>query len=97
MAEKKTNPEVKEELGPDGKPIATAQNVLPGETLVTIKLPLSKELQGDVFVRVNQRTWNIKRGEYVRVPECVVEVLNNSERATLEAIEYQRSVEKGAE
>lgn len=65
-----------------------------GEKLVTIRLPLTRENQKDVFVRVNHRTWLIKRGETVQVPECVVEVLNNSERAILEGIEYQNKVQK---
>ncbi len=65
-----------------------------GEKLVTIKLPITRENQKDVFVRVNHRTWLIKRGEYVQVPECVVEVLSNSEKAVLEGIEYQKKVQK---
>ena len=63
-----------------------------GEKLVTIRLPLTRENQEDVFVRVNHRTWLIKRGETVSVPESVVEVLENSERAILEGIEYQSKV-----
>lgn len=65
-----------------------------GEKLVSIRLPLTRENQKDVFVRVNNRTWLIKRGVTVQVPECVVEVLNNSESAMLEAIEYQQKVQK---
>lgn len=65
-----------------------------GEKLVSIRLPLTRENQKDVFVRVNTRTWLIKRGVTVQVPECVVEVLNNSESAMLEAIEYQQKVQK---
>lgn len=65
------------------------------EKLVTIRLPLTKENQADVFVRVNQRTWLIKRGESVEVPECVVEVLRHSEEAMLEAMQYQQAHEKG--
>lgn len=64
------------------------------EKLVSIRLPLTRENQKDVFVRVNTRTWLIKRGVTVQVPECVVEVLNNSESALLEAIEYQQKVQK---
>lgn len=66
----------------------------PAEEMVTIKLPISKENQADQFVRVNNRTWLIKRGEFVTVPKCVCEVLENSEKAILESIEYQNSVEK---
>jgi hypothetical protein len=47
-----------------------------------------------VFVRVNHRTWLIKRGVTVEVPECVAEVLHNSETAMLEAMEYQGKVQK---
>ncbi len=65
-----------------------------GEELVTIKLPLTRESQNDVFVRVNHRTWLIKRGEYVSVPKCVVEVLENSERAILESIEFQQKAQE---
>lgn len=64
------------------------------EKLVTIKLPLTHEHQDDVFVRVNHRTWLIKRGEEVEVPECVVEVLNNSEKSIMEGIEFQRKAEE---
>ncbi len=71
--------------------VAEAKNVFEGEELVTIKLPLTKEDQSDVFVRVNHRTWQIKRGEYVKVPECVVEVLDHAETALQESILYQNA------
>lgn len=64
------------------------------EKLVTLRLPLTRENNQDVFVRVNHRTWLIKRGETVQVPECVAEVLRNSETAMLEAIEFQTKVQK---
>jgi len=60
------------------------------EKLITIRLPIIKENNADVFVRVNHRTWLIKRGETVQVPECVVEVLNNAEKAQLEAFEFEQ-------
>ena len=94
--EKKTN-EMPEgfEKGPDGKPMMVAQNVEPGEKMVVVKLPLTKEQDKDVFVRVNQRTWNIKRGVYV-IPQCAAEVLEHAESATLAAIEFQKANEKGS-
>ncbi|MBR5093883.1 MAG: hypothetical protein IK095_02190 [Oscillospiraceae bacterium] len=61
------------------------------EELISIRLPLTKDLQDDVFVRVNQRTWLIKRGVNVVVPRCVVEVLEHSEEAMLEALQYQQA------
>lgn len=62
------------------------------EELVSIRLPVIRDDERDVFVRVNHRTWLIKRGKTVRVPKCVIEVLENAERAELEAIEYQQKV-----
>ena len=67
-----------------------------GEKLITIRLPITKENDGPVFVRVNHRTWGIPRGVTCEVPECVVEVLNNSEQATLEAIAFQKAREKNS-
>ena len=61
------------------------------ERKVQIRLPLTKDLQDDVFVRVNQRTWQIKRGVTVEVPECVAEVLEHAEENMLAAIEYQNA------
>ena len=65
------------------------------EEMVTIKLPLTRSEQDDVFVRVNQRTWLIKRGVTVTVPACVAEVLEHSEEQTLAAIEYINAHSKG--
>ena len=63
------------------------------EELISIRLPLTKELQSDVFVRVNERTWLIKRGETVKVPACVVEVLEHADQATAESLQYQAAHE----
>ena len=49
-----------------------------GEKLVRIRLPKERRDQEDVFVGINERTWLIKRGVEVEVPECVAEVLENS-------------------
>ncbi len=96
MAETKTKLDPGYEIGPDGKPMMVAQNVEPGEQLAIVKLPLTKDSQKDVFVRVNQRTWNIKRGVYVKIPKCAAEVLEHAESAELDAIEFQKSVEKNS-
>ena len=67
------------------------------EELISIRLPLTKELQNDVFVRVNSRTWLIKRGETVKVPACVVEVLEHAEQATATGLQYQAEHERKSE
>ncbi len=56
---------------------------------VAIRLPKTKELQEDVFVSVNQRSWLIRRGETVEVPACVAEVLKHSEDMAQEALAYE--------
>lgn len=53
------------------------------------RLPGSKN--SDVFVRVNDRKYQIKRGVTVKIPRCVAEVLRNSETqddATADLIDH---------
>ena len=49
------------------------------EKMVKIRIPRTKANQEDVFVSVNERTWIIKRGVEVEVPECVAEVIRHQE------------------
>lgn len=49
------------------------------EKMVKIRIPKFKANQEDVFVSVNERTWIVKRGVEVEVPECVAEVIRHSE------------------
>lgn len=51
----------------------------PKEKTVKVKIPKLKKNQEDVFVSVNERTWIVKRGVEVEVPECVAEVLKHQE------------------
>ncbi|MGN1306826.1 MAG: hypothetical protein ACI4V3_04090 [Faecousia sp.] len=62
------------------------------EETVRIRLPKTKELQDDVFVSVNNRTWLIQRGVYVDVPACVAEVLQHAEEMTEEALRFDAAV-----
>ena len=52
---------------------------VPKEKTVKVKIPKFKKNQEDVFVSVNERTWIVKRGVEVEVPECVAEVIRRSE------------------
>lgn len=63
------------------------------EKLVKIRLPITRDNNEPVFVGVNGRTWLIKRGVEVEVPEVVVEVINQSEEALAKAYDYQASIE----
>ena len=64
------------------------------EKLVKIRIPRSRENESDVYVAVNERSWLIKRGEEVEVPECVVEVLRNQEIALEKAFSFTESLSK---
>lgn len=77
--EKQTAPEVQE---------------LPqGERKVKIRLPIvpGQAKQEALFVGCNNRTWVIPRGVEMEVPECVVEIIEHSEEAQLEAMRYQEA------
>lgn len=78
----KATPEtaVEEQVTPEADPM---------EELVKVIIPLTKEHQEDVFIRVNQRTWLVKRGEEVELPKCAVLVYQESERATMEMLQFQ--------
>ena len=60
-----------------------------GEKLVTIKIPRVKKDQPDTFVSVNERTWQIKPGVEVQVPECVAEVLKHREEMLEQIMEFE--------
>ena len=65
------------------------------EKTVKIRLPITKEQKDDVFVSVNSRTWLIKRGCEVEVPECVAEVLRLQEIQLEQAMLYNESIKHG--
>ena len=71
-------------------------NTIPTETKaekkVKIRIPLTRENTEDVYVSVNERSWLIKRGEEVEVPECVAEVLRHQEIALEKAYNFEQSV-----
>jgi hypothetical protein len=64
-----------------------------GEKMVKIKLPRTRKDEPDEFVSVNERTWLIKRGVEVEVPECVAEVLRHKEEMEEAAYQFDQSVQ----
>lgn len=62
------------------------------EKTVKIRLPITRDMKDDVFVSVNARTWQIKRGNEIDVPECVAEVLRNQEIQLEQAMLFNESV-----
>ena len=67
----------------------------PKEKMVKIRIPRTKANQEDVFVSVNMRTWLIKRGVEVEVPECVAEVLRHSEEMMENIMLFDEAHKKG--
>ena len=64
------------------------------EKLVKVRIPKTKENQDDVYVSVNDRNWQIKRGIEVEVPECVKEVLLHQEEMEEIALAYEEEASK---
>ena len=67
----------------------------PKEKMVTIRIPRTKANQEDVVVWVNMRSWLIKRGVEVEVPECVAEVLRDQERLLEKVMLFEDAKKKG--
>ena len=66
----------------------TKKETVAKEKMVKIKIPRNRKDEEDVFVSVNERTWLIKRGVEVKVPECVKEVLDLQEKMLDEAYDF---------
>jgi deoxycytidine triphosphate deaminase len=64
---------------------------------VKIKLPLTRTEKDDVYVAVNGKSYLIKRGETVEVPESVVEVLNHREEMLAQAMAFEDQASANAE
>ena len=58
---------------------------------VRIKIPLSRTEKDDVYVGVNGKTYLIKRGEEVEVPENVAKVLSRKEKMLEIAMAYEEA------
>lgn len=56
---------------------------------VKIKLPLSRTEKDDVFVGLNGKTYQIKRGVEVEVPAGVAKILERQEKMLRVAMEYE--------
>lgn len=65
------------------------------EKTVKIRIPRTKSDQEDVPVWVNNRSWLIKRGVEVEVPECVAEVLRHQEEMLEEIMLFDEKNKKG--
>jgi hypothetical protein len=67
------------------------------EKKVKIKLPLTRTEKEDKWCAVNGRTFLIKRGVEVEVPESVAEVLKNEEEMLAIGMAYEAEAKKHAD
>ena len=70
--------------------------LFPNEPLVTIKLPITRTEKEDVWVAVNGKSMQIKRGVEVEVPRCIAEVLEHKEQMLIKSIEMQEALQSKA-
>ena len=59
------------------------------EKMVTVFVPRTNKDEDDLRVWVNDRSWLIKRGAKVEVPECVAEVLARSQEMLDKVMNYE--------
>ena len=73
---------------------AAAEPVQTGPKMVKIRIPRTKKDEEDVFVSVNLRTYLIKRGVEVEVPDFVAEVLRHQEEMLETIMDFEAQHQK---
>ena len=63
--------------------------LFPNEPLITINIPITRSEKEDVWVAVNGKSIQIKRGVDVEVPLCIAKALEHSQNMLVEAMEYE--------
>lgn len=66
------------------------------EKKVKIKLPLTRVESEDVYVALNGKSYQIKRGVEVEVPKGVAEILQHKEEMLAVAMEYEAQARENA-
>lgn len=67
--------------------------LFPNEPLVTVNIPITRSENEDVWVAVNGKSMQIKRGIDVEVPLCIAKALEHSQNMLIEAMEYEASIQ----
>ena len=62
------------------------------QNTVVIQLPVIEGMGDSVYVSVNMKSYQIKRGEPVEVPLSVAEVLENSSKQMMVAMQKQEEM-----
>ena len=63
--------------------------LFPNEPMVTVNIPITRYETDDVWVAVNGKSMQIKRGIDVEVPLCIAKALEHSQNMLIEAMEYE--------
>lgn len=74
-------------------PKTKKSKLFPNEPLVTINIPITRSEKDDVWVAVNGKSMQIKRGVDVEVPRCIALALEHSQSMLIEAMEYEAAVQ----
>ena len=67
----------------------TKKETVAKEKMVTVIVPRTNKDEDDLRVWVNDRSWLIKRGVKVEVPECVAEVILRSQEIQDKVMNYE--------
>lgn len=59
-----------------------------GERMYEVTVELTEENQPDEFISVNERTWKIKPGETVLLPECALRQLQHKKEMTKKKLAF---------
>lgn len=67
-------------------------------TMETVFIPVDRvnKDRSDVTVGLNGKMYKVKRGEQVKVPRAVAEILRNSERQDSKAIQFMADLPKNS-
>jgi hypothetical protein len=71
-----------------------AEEIKTTQKMVTIRIPRTRTEQDDVFVAVNGKKYQIKRGYDVKVPESVAKVIQRKEKALEAAMNYEEKAKQ---
>ena len=64
------------------------------EKMVTITIPLTRHEQEDVYVAVNGKSYQIKRGVPVEVPAFVKEVLDHRDEMLFASMRFEKEAQE---
>ena len=67
--------------------------LFPNEPTVTVNIPITRSEKEDVWVAVNGKSMQIKRGIDVEVPLCIAKALEHSQNMLIEAMEYEAAAQ----